>query len=257
MDTNFIIRGRKVTPEVLSQIRSVIQKNWDKGRTFISRELCQSWNWHYSNGDLKDQVCRILLRKLENLELITLPPSLIGYGNNSKQHHLFIPNQAPEFVQTPLQGQLKDFSSIKLKMVRRSPLEPLWNYLVNQYHYQGLKVLVGAHLKHMAFIGDQPVACLAWSSTVFRIRCRDEYIGWSDQARNQNIRHVVNNSRFLILPWIKIGNLASHLLSRSIKDLSKDWERVYGHPLLLAETFVDRSRFQGVCYQAANWIFVG
>lgn len=142
-------------------------------------------------------------------------------------------------------------------MVRRTPLEPLWNYLVHHYHYQGLKVLVGAYLKYMAFIEDQPVACLAFSSSVFRIRCRDDHVGWSYEARNLNIRYVANNSRFLILPWIRISNLATHVLSRAVQALPSDWERIYGYPLHLAETFVDRSRFAGTCYKAANWIRVG
>lgn len=258
MENYLVIRGREITPEVLSQIISVIHSNWDKGRTQISRELCRIWNWQYENGALKDQVCRILLRKLEKLELITLPPPLNkGSWKNNQRRHLSIPDQTPEFKQTPIEGSLKEFGPIRLEMVRRTPLEHLWNFLVHNYHYQGLKVLVGAHLKYMAFIEDQPIACLAFSSSVFRIRCRDEYIGWNYKVRNSNIRYIANNSRFLILPWIRIRNLATHVLSRSAKVLPFDWKRIYGHPVYVAETFVDRSRFKGTCYRAANWIRVG
>jgi hypothetical protein len=257
MGKNLVIRGREITPEDLFQIKLVIDKNWNKGRTFISKQLCQIWNWQYENGSLKDQVCRILLRKLEAQGLITLPPPLIRAGKNNDRRHLCIPEYPSEFNQSPLEGKLNDFAPVTLEMVRRGVRDPLWNYLVRKYHYQGLKVLVGAHLKYMAFIKEQPVACVSFSSSVFRIRCRDEYIGWDYESRNRNICHIVNNSRFLILPWIRIRNLASHLLSRCSKELAKDWDRIYGQSVYLVETFVDRTRFQGTCYKAANWNFVG
>ncbi|KXB09142.1 hypothetical protein AKJ60_00885 [candidate division MSBL1 archaeon SCGC-AAA385M11] len=257
MEDKLIIRGQVITPEVLNQIQSVIQQNWSKGRKYISKELCRAWNWRQENGFLKDQVCRILLRKLESRQLITLPPSKNGSQINRNRRYFLLPETEPDLLQTPMEGRLDEFPTVTLKMVRHSPEEPLWNYLVHQFHYQSLKIIVGAHLKYLACIEDRPVACLAWNSTVFRINCRDEHIHWDPEARNKNIRHVVNNSRFLIFPWVRIKNLASHLLALSAKTLARDWNTFYGYPLYLLETFVDRSRFAGTCYQAANWLYIG
>ena len=257
MENNLVIRGRVITPEVLCQIRSVIQQNWSEGRKHISKELCRTWNWRQENGFLKDQVCRIVLCNLESRKLITLPPLKGGSKTNRNRRYFLLPETEPDLLQTPMEGRLDEFPTVTFKMVRHSPEEPLWNYLVHQFHYQSLKIIVGAHLKYLAYIEDRPVACLAWNSTVFRINCRDEHIHWDTQARNKNIRHVVNNSRFLILPWIRIKNLASHLLAVSAKTLARDWLSFYGYPLYLLETFVDRSRFAGTCYQAANWLYIG
>ena len=142
-------------------------------------------------------------------------------------------------------------------MVRKTSEEVLWNYLVYRYHYKSYRIIVGEHLKYLVYLGDIPVACLSWCSTVFRIGCRDEFIGWQGAAKNQNIRYVANNSRFLILPWVRIKNLASHVLAKSARVISRDWQRFYNHQLVLLETFVEIDRFRGICYQAANWINVG
>ena len=146
---------------------------------------------------------------------------------------------------------------MQLKMVRRCPEEELWNYLVYRYHYKSYKIIVGSHLKYLALINDTPIACLSWSSSIFRIRSRDDFLGWSQETKNDKIHFVANNSRFLILPWIRIKNLASHLLALCARTVSKDWQKFYGHPLYLLETFVETDRFRGTCYQAANWIKVG
>ena len=142
-------------------------------------------------------------------------------------------------------------------MVRRTTDEALWNYLVCRYHYKSYKIIVGAHLKYIAWLNSQPIACLAWNSTVFRIQSRDDFIGWNKDARTRNNRFMVNNSRFLILPWVGIKNLASFLLGLSARTISNDWERFYGYPVYLLETFVERDRFAGTCYKAANWIRTG
>ena len=256
MDQDLLIRGRLITANELQLTREIIKQHWAKGRSFISRELCRIWDWRQPNGIYKDQVCRILLRQLEQRDLIKLPPPLRGSTNKNRCYYV-VPNPPPSFPQQPLEGMLKEFPSVRLKMVRRTVEEGLWNYLVYRYHYQSYKIIVGAHLKYMAFIDDVPIACLAWCSSLFRIHCRDQFLGWSREAKSENIRFMANNSRFIILPWVRIKNLASHLLALSVRELSQDWLSFYDHPLYLLETFVDTDRFAGTCYRAANWIWVG
>ena len=257
MDTELIIRGRRIGPAELHQIESVIVERWSEGRVAISRELCRLWNWRQENGQLKGQVCRILLRKLESKGLITLPPPKTGIANHPRRRYYVPPSEPPAVDDTPLEVALGDVSPVTLTMVRRTAYEGLWNYLVHRYHYEGFRIIVGSHLKYIAWTGDRPIACLSWSSSVFRIAARDRFIGWEPAARSANIRHVVNNSRFLILPWVKVKNLASHLLGQSSRAIVRDWEEIYGYPPHLLETFVDQGRFAGTCYKAANWTLVG
>ncbi len=257
MSTELIIRGKRITPEVLCQIKEVTKQSWDKGRTAISKELCQLWDWRQENGVLKDQVCRLMLRRLEDKQLITLPPPQRGLSNPPQRRYYIPPDPPPQFPKAPLEGGLKNFPGLSLHMVRRTKDEALWNYLVYRYHYKSYRIIVGAHLKYIAYLEDTPIACLAWSASVFRIESRDLFIGWDREARSGNIRHIANNNRFLILPWVRIKNLASHLLASSARVVARDWADFYGYPLYLLETFVDRSRFAGTCYQAANWQYVG
>jgi len=257
MDKPLFIRKQRIGNPELEQIREVINEQWDRGRSHISRELCRLWDWRQENGALKDQVCRLLLRKLEDKGLIELPPRLCSGVLSRNSQYYSPPLQIPLFAKRELQGKVSDLPRISLKLARHNPEEKLWNYLVYHYHYQSYRIIVGAHIKIMAYAGELPVACLAWSSSVFRIQCRDELIGWSHEQRNANIRHVANNARFLILPWIQVKNLASHILGLSVKLVSRQWESVYGYPLYLLETFVERARFKGTCYQAANWLKIG
>lgn len=256
MEKALTIRGRTIDARELECIRSAIQLGWDRGRTWISQELCRQWNWRQPNGQIKDQVCRILLNELCRRGLIDLPPRKRGNRAVFRQYYQ-PPETPPEYPKEPISGKLKEFPAVTLKMVRRTPAEALWNHLVHQYHYKGFRILVGSHLKYMAYLDQTPIACLAWSSSVFRIGARDRFLGWSPEQRNRGIRFVANNSRFLILPWVRIRNLASHLLALSARRVSRDWVKVYDHPLYLLETFVETARFQGTSYQAANWIRVG
>lgn len=251
-----VIRGRRIGDAELAQIKQTIAQYWDKGRVVISRELCTVWDWRQHNGNLKDQVCRILLNRLEDNGLIKLPPRK-GGGKQGKKRYYIPPEVVPNFSAIELHGRVDDFPAIELKMIRRTSDEALWNYLVYQHHYKSYKIIVGAHLKYIAYLVGQPVACMAWNSTVFRIQSRDQFIGWDQEARSKNNRFMVNNSRFLILPWIQIKNLASHLLGLCARTISRDWEAFYGYPVYLLETFVEKERFVGTCYKAANWQRVG
>jgi len=141
--------------------------------------------------------------------------------------------------------------------VRRTPLETLCNSLIHQYHYLGYVQPVGEHLKYLVSFQNRPVACLIFSSAPRHIGCRDRFIGWTPPVRRQKLHLLAYQSRFLILPWVRVSHLASHLLGRLSKVLAEDWQRLYQHPVYFLETFVDLERFRGTCYQAANWIYLG
>jgi len=253
MKEPLIIRGRQLSPDDLTLIQSLIQNHWQQGRKFISQQLCRHWQWYQPNGNLKDMAARELLLRLQRMDLIQLPPSLTNL-NNSKRNRSISP---PEITLTPLEGKLSQFGIPELKMVRHTPLEPLYNSLIHHYHYLGYHQIVGAHLKYMAFLDDKVVGCLGFCSPAWRVTCRDRFIGWSDPIKAKNLHLIAQNNRFLILPHIKIIHLASKLLALNIKQLRQDWPKYYGHPLYLLETFVDQSRFKGTSYRAANWVHVG
>jgi hypothetical protein len=157
----------------------------------------------------------------------------------------------------PLQGPLSQILPLEIRQVRRTPLETLCNSLIDQYHYLGYVQPVGEHLKYLVLAQQQPVACLLFSSAPRHIGCRDRFIGWSPQVRRQNLPLLAYQSRFLILPWVRVAHLASHLLGCLSRVLAADWQRLYQHPVYFLETFVDLERFQGTCYRAANWIYLG
>lgn len=256
MDQKLTIRGKVIGHAELGFIQQTIETGWEQGRSWVSRELCRHWDWRQPNGQIKDQVCRILLNELERRGLVELPPRKRGERFSPRRYYT-PPQTEPNHEREPIEGSVGHLPAVSLKMVRRTAEEELWNFLVYQYHYKSYRILVGSHLKYMAFMGNRPVACLAWASSVFRIQARDQYLGWSKEERSRNIRFVANNSRFLILPWVKVRNLASHLLSLTAQAVSRDWMDFYGHPIYLLETFVETRRFRGTCYQAANWIRVG
>ena len=210
--------------------------------------------WRQANGVLRDMVCRGLLVMLERAGQIQLPP--VTY----QRHNPLAKRVRPEPVlldQSPLVTSLKELGRIEFQQVRRTPNEMLFNSLIEHHHYLGYEQPVGEHLKFLVWAGARPIACLAWSSAPRHIGSRDRYIGWSAEARQRNIRLLAYNTRFLILPWVRVAHLASHLLSRMAARLSADWDCMYGHPIYFLETFVDPERFRGTCYRAANWIVLG
>jgi len=144
-----------------------------------------------------------------------------------------------------------------MTLVRNTSLEPLYNSLIHQHHYLGYRQIVGQHLKYMAFLGDRPVACLGWGSAAWAVKSREAFIGWDKTTKGNNLAFVVNNTRFLILPWVSIKCLASKLLAMNARRIASDWMAVYQQPVYLLETFVEKERFLGTCYKAANWICVG
>lgn len=247
------IRGRHLDRHDLDTIREVIFTHWSQGRSAISRILCERWAWYQANGRLKDRACRVLLLKLEEKGEITLPPRMATNRRKSTQTL----RRTYTYDDSELTGTVSEFGSLTIKMVRRSPDEGLWNFLVERFHYLGNPTIVGSSLKYMVFLEDRPVACLGWGSAAWKVAARDRFIGWDHPTREANLGKVVNNVRFLILPWINIRHLASKVLAFNIRCLQGDWQEFYNQPITLLETFVEVARFQGTCYKAANWQYVG
>jgi len=249
-------RGHVVSRGDVEFIRGLIHENPKSSRYTLSRQLCRAWGWVQPNGQLRDMVCRGMMLALDRAGEISLPPVRQVSRNPFKERTRLRP--APVAVDdTPLQGTLATVGPLEFRLVRRTAEEPLFNALIEEHHYLGYTQPVGEHLKYIVYAGARPVACFAWSSAPRHLGPRDRFIGWSADARRRNVRFIAYNSRFLILPWIDIRYLASHLLGRMVKRLSADWETRYGHPIHFAETFVDPSRFTGTCYRAANWLYLG
>ena len=214
----------------------------------------EAWQWRQANGALRDMVCRGMLLMLHRAGHIELPPvKFVPHNPLAKRVR-----PAPVLLDTtPTAVTLCDLQPLEFVLVRRSGDEPLFNSLMEEHHYLGYEQPVGEHLKYLVWANGRPVACVAWSSAPRHIGVRDRYIGWDQETRRRNIRFLAYNTRFLILPWVKVPHLASHILGRMAARLSADWEQVYGHPIYFAETFVDTERFRGTCYRAANWVVLG
>ena len=235
-------------------IRQFIAQNPGASRRRLSVKLCEAWQWKQANGALRDMVCRGLLLMLHRAGEIELPPV------RQVSLNPFVERERPAPVlldTTPIAGPLSALQPVELEQVRRTGDEPLFNSLMEHYHYLGYEQPVGEHLKYLAWAQGCPIACLAWSSAPRHLGSRDRYIGWNAEARRRNIRFLAYNTRFLILPWVQVPHLASHLLGKMTRVLSGDWERMYDHPVYFAETFIDPGRFRGTCYRAANWILLG
>ncbi len=247
----FIIRNRKITSRDLKFIQAVVHEHWEKGRTHISRILCQKWNWVQPSGRLKDMACREILLTLYRKGQLDYPPPKFTPRNKRKIVTKIKVNT------TPVSCKVTELESVKVKMVRHTKLEPLYDSLIDQYHYLGYVQIVGNHLKYMAFAGDTPVACIGWGSAAWAVQSREEFIGWTKLVKNKNLHFVMNNTRFLVMPWVSVKCLASKVMAMNIRRISSDWLKVYNYPLYMLETFVEQNRFKGTCYQASNWIKVG
>jgi len=247
-------RGREIRQEDILYIRALIEGHPKESRRKLSVRLCEAWQWRQANGALRDMVCRGMLLMLERAGQITLPP--VSYV----RHNPLVDRARPERVlidKTPIEDRLRKLQPLEFEPVRRTAQEPLFNSLMEEHHYLGYEQPVGEHLKYLVWAEGRPIACLAWSSAARHLGSRDRYIGWDAAARRSHIRFIAYNSRFLILPWVRVEHLASHILSRMAARISADWQQMYGHPIYFLETFVDAERFRGTCYRAANWVLMG
>lgn len=257
MESYIRVQGRELSSLQIEEIKQLIAANRDWHRTRLSQELCRLWGWIGHNGQPKDMACRTLLLKLHRRGLLELPAR---QSNNCNQ------NRANSSVQRKLDFQeevictdLSNLKPLELVLVTvRSAHADLFKSLLQQYHYLGYRTDVGCTLKYLVFDRlKRPLGCLLFASAAWKSHARDHYIGWSAQEREANLYLMANNTRFLIVPWVQVPNLASYLLGRIAKRLSGDWRHRYGHQLVLLETFVERDRFLGTCYRAANWANVG
>jgi len=246
-------RGREISDEDVALIRKVIAEDPTSSRRVISHKLCRAWHWVQPNGALRDMVCRGLMLQLHRGGHIQLSPPRY-------QRSKPFPARRPDPVdvdRTPLCVSLSQLRPLVYRQVRRTEQESLFNSLLQQHHYLGYTQTVGEHLKYLVYAHGRLVAALAFSSAPRGLTCRDRFIGWSAQARAKNIRFVAYNSRHLIMPWVQVQHLASHVLGRMSRLVVEDWRRVYGHGLLYLQTFVAPWKYRGTCYLAANWQVLG
>jgi len=251
-----VIQGRKITPAGINLIKKLLADHPSWNRTKLSRELCKKWQWLQPDGQqLKDMACRTLLLKLERAGHIELPPrQALSVNGFRKCSSTLVPHSTEDIC-----CGLKTLLPLKIVQVTpKSDDYPLFTCLLSHYHYLGHRTTVGENMKYLVCdCNNRPLACLLFGSAAWKTAPRDSFIGWDRHIREANLSYLTNNMRFLILPWVKVPHLASHILSLISRRICNDWIRKYNHPVHLLETFVDRTRFQGTCYKAANWILTG
>jgi len=250
-----VIQGRRVGPEEIGLVRHWLttEPGWNRSR--LSRELCEHWNWRNGAGRLKDMACRTLLLKLERRGQIRLPKRLRPSPNTLRNRQaLDLPCD-----RTPIEGTLSDLQPLWIELLAEGHREQrLFRFLLQRHHYLGLRNSVGENLKYMARDrAGRPVACLLFGAAAWKAKGRDEWIGWTVAQRERALPLLANNTRFLVLPWVHVPHLASHILACITRRIDADWRQKYGHGIELLETFVERDRFRGTCYRAAGWVHVG
>jgi hypothetical protein len=246
-------RGRPFTARQLLLIKDIVKRYFPEGRTRISFRVCSALRWRQRNGAPKDMACREVLRRLDAAGLLDLPPAKWGGAVWCHTTRKSSANVVTDSIMD------LDFHAVEVHRIcsKSDPKAALWNSLVTEHHYLHSSRLVGRHLKYLYFWGDRPIACFGWGDAAWSVACREKWIGWTQRQIAQRRHLIVSNGRFLILPWVHVPNLASHLIARCTAALVRDWEEVYGYRPVLLETFVDISRFSGTCYRAANWSAVG
>ena len=254
----FRYRGRVISAAEVEFIRQLIASLPEASRRQLSLKLCEAWQWKQANGAPRDMVCRGLLLGLERAGQLELPAVHHVHHNASTRRRA----KEGEVVLAPLDTTRLDaplgaIRPLEFRQVRRGPEEPLFNHLIAEYHPLGYTQPVGEHLKYVVYASERPIACLAWSSAPRHLSARDRYIGWTPEARRRNLRFLAYNPRFLVLPWVQVRHLASHILGQMARRLAGDWESFYHHPVYFLETFVDPERHRGTCYRAANWVVMG
>ncbi len=253
MDWPLKIQGRFVTEDDVNEIRMLLQKHSSWNRSRLSRELCARWDWRRPDGQIKDMACREFLRKLELRALIKLPPRQCpGPGRAPKI-------ESVEVNQNSISCLFSEIKPVKVVNARDcAEYEKTFNYLVKKFHYLSYSRPVGQNMKYLIISSDERfLGCLLFGAAAWRMEFRDQWIGWESEIRERNLGLICNNTRFLILDWVKVPHLASHALGACLRRLAQDWKKRYGTEIALVETFVDTTRYLGTCYKAANFITVG
>ena len=254
MDDPWILQGRAISFKDIDCIRRLIAENPLLRRTRLSQEICRLWNWKNSQGQIKDMACRTLLLKLEKKGLVALPPRAWAQRPRLNKPKIYQPHS-----KEPIDSDLRCLQPIKITNIKKGcEYQDVFACLLDEYHYLGYKTSVGENMKYLVFDNRQRMlACVLFGSAAWKTTPRDIFIGWSDESRQRGVNFITNNTRFLILPWVRVPHLASHILSLICKRIVNDWVQKYNHPVFALETFVDSARFRGTCYKAANWVNLG
>jgi len=244
-------RNREVRRSDISLVESLAAS---LTRPQLLRAVCETWGWRQANGKPSVQGCQDLLLRLEERGHVRLPSS----GRRPPSGHALpaLPLDLIPFAWLPVGGSEADLRSLVVRPVAREERVG-WRLFMARYHYLGYRPPVGEHLLYAAFLGSELVALLGWAGAALQAPLRDRYVGWDESTKRRQLRLVVDNVRFLVLPWVRVKCLASKVLACNLRRLSDDWRRAWGHPVWMAETFVDTSRFRGTCYRAANWRYLG
>ncbi len=248
-------RGRLIRETDVVFLRELIAQHPALSRRRLSVKVCEAWQWWQPNGQPRDMVCRSLMLALHRAGQIELPAKRCAPRNNAVQHRRVAAGAS--YDTAALTGTVAGLGALTIRLVRRTADETLFAQLLRDHHYLGYSRPVGEHLKYLVLAGERPVACLAWSSAPRQLDLRDRFVGAPRAAYRHNLHQIAYNSRYLILPWVQVRHLASHLLGRIARRISADWQELYHHPLQLLESFVDIERFRGTCYRAANWRCLG
>lgn len=248
-----VIQGRLITPKDIRQISDLITSNPELSRWKISLKLCELWDWRNGRGILKDMACRSLLKKLDDRDYIKLPPLRRRVPNRMR-------DQSNNLSLLPALSKVKTLDEampIELEVVKHGSFSwKLFSTLLARYHYLGYKGSVGEHIGYLLWDKEgNPLGCILFGAAAWKVKDRDEYIGWCEEERKRNLYKIVNNMRFLLLS--QVPNLASYVLGSICRRIQSDFEHKYGHEIVLLETFVESGRFLGTCYRASNWVYVG
>lgn len=252
--SSFVVQGMRVDADRLNWLRGWMEENPRWSRKRLARELCVRWDWRNERGRLKDFAARSFLLKLEAGGWIALPALHVEKRRVRKS----VPELCAWEEPAPWEGTLQELGPVRLEVISPgTPEAGRWAYLLDRYHYLGLRV-VGENLGYLAYERTgREIACLLFGAPAWRCRARDAYLNWTSEQRAAQLSRLANNTRFLVLPWMRVAHLASHLLGRVASRISEDWQAKYGHGLEWLETFVDTTRYRGICYRAANWQYAG
>jgi Domain of unknown function (DUF4338) len=245
--------GRRFTPQEVELMRVIARDYAGLGVTEIARTICELLAWTRPSGGLKNHECRQLLEHLAEQGVLQLPALRKLGGRGPRRANLSQPHSEPDPIECPARA----CEPLELVLVEGEGESRRWREQVERYHYLGCRVPFGANLRYWVRSRDRELACLLWTSPAWKMQARDTWIGWSEEQRTRNLQSIVNNGRFLILPWVRVRGLASKILALSARQMPNDWQTRYGYRPLLLETLVDRGRFRGTCYRAANWLHVG
>jgi len=259
-------RNRAIGARELEFIRTTIGAGNFSGRVELSRIICRAWDWRQANGALSEYACRDLLLRLEEWGHVELPvgqrrgrPPGVAQAEKPRRRalpELPLPVELIAIAEIPIGDAQADLSTLMVRPIAAE--ERLgWRVYVERYHYLGERPIVGEHLLYAAFLDTELVALIGWASAALHSPARERFVGWDEPMRRKRLQLVTNNFRFLVLPWVRVKNLASKVLGANLRRLAADWEARWGHPVYLAETFVDTTRFRATCYRASNWIHLG